>query len=227
MIEFYPYNSPIILTDTIFNDYGGHATLGTPAQRSAMYLLSEIMVSAELDTYLLPTTVTGTYSFLSTIMTEKAYVNSISQISFIDFEGRAYYTTAGTHNIYYSLRNDLFGIIDINAILTLCNCRSYLQYPYQVQITYNAGLPSGTSYQPNVLMALVTYADILVNELIGYGNESPGDIGVQQFDSLRFYREQRVNLLQHTLGSSPRAAFATKLLTPLKMRRYAALHSRF
>ena len=93
---------------------------------------------------------------------------------------------------------------------------------YNVQIVYTAGLPSGTSFRSDVLLALTTYADIVINEITGYGNEAPGDIGVQDFSNQQ-YRESRVQLLRTQFGTSARAQFASKLLTSLRKMRYVGI----
>ncbi len=59
----YSHNSAIILNDSIYTSYGGVTGSSTSAQRNAAYLLSEMAVSEALETYLLPTQVTGTYLY--------------------------------------------------------------------------------------------------------------------------------------------------------------------
>jgi hypothetical protein len=97
-----------------------------------------------------------------------------------------------------------------------------LPYPYRIDVVYNVGFSSGTSHQPKVLMALTTYASIIMNEFLGYGNEAPGDIGVQEFSNQQ-YSEKRVKLINTVFGASPRAQFAHRLLTSLRKRRYVNL----
>ena len=220
----YPYSSPIILTDAIFIAYGGHTGTTTTAQRNAAYLISEMLATEEVGSFFLPTTITGTHIPDSSPLTlDYGYVNAVNLVRFIDEEDTVYWSQAGTDNYYVSIRgNGKRGQIDIDYLVAHCNCCSAGQYPYKVQVVYNAGLQSGTSYHPDVLLALTTYADITINEIIGYGNEAPGDIGVQEFSNQQ-YKESRVALLRTTFGTSARAQFATKLLNRLRKLRYVGM----
>jgi hypothetical protein len=87
---------------------------------------------------------------------------------------------------------------------------------------YTAGLPTGTANQPDMLMALTEYAKIGINEMIGFGNEAPGDIGVQDFQNQQ-YREMRVKLLRTSFGTSAKAQFIDRLLSKYKQRRWVGL----
>ena len=223
-MNLYPYNAPIVITDTIFADYGGDITKGTSSQRRIAYRIAEMTATEELNSFLLPTTVTGTYfyPFTNPIITEYAYINQVILTRFIDTEEKIYWTVSGTTNIYVSLRDDEYGIIDVHSLIGTCNCHSNVNpYPYQVQVIYNAGLPSGTSYQPDILMGLVTYADIILNEIVGYGNEAPGDVGIESFNNQGYAEVRRIR--NTTFGASPRAMFASKMFSRLRRLRYVGL----
>jgi hypothetical protein len=71
-------------------------------------------------------------------------------------------------------------------------------------------------------MALVTYADIILQEMIGYGNEAPGDVGVQEYANQE-YREKRVGLIRTSFGTSARANFAHRMLSRLRKYRWCGL----
>jgi hypothetical protein len=73
-----------------------------------------------------------------------------------------------------------------------------------------------------MLLALTTYASIILNEIVGYGNESPGDMGVQSFSNQE-YRETRKTLLRTSFGTSARAQFAHGLITRFRKMRYVSL----
>jgi hypothetical protein len=221
----YPYNSAIILTDKLFSDYGGDSTLATNFQRSAAYFIAEMQVSEELETYLLPTIVTGTYLYNPKeefLTLENTYVTRIIKTSFLDTKEHIYWSQTGTDNIYISLRDGERGLVDIHYLVSRCNCTSIYAYPYQVQEIYQCGLTSGTTYRPDIMTALTTYADIILNELVGYGNESSGDIGVQAFNN-QGYSESRIGLIRTAFGSSARAQFIKKLLTKHRRSRYIRL----
>jgi len=224
-MKLYPYNAPIILTDTIYSLYGGHVTLGTNLTRNAAYRIAEMTASEDVGTLLLPTIVTGTFYYnpLRFITLDYEYVHRVYSVDFVDTEGDIYYTATGTMNVYTSLRDETYGILDIHQLVGNCHCNhGHLGYPYQVRVAYQAGLPSGTSFQPDMLLALTTYADIIMNEIIGYGNEAPGDIGVQDYSNQQ-YSESRVGLIRTVFGSSARAQFAHRLISKLRKNNYVGL----
>jgi hypothetical protein len=224
-LNWYPFSSAFILDDTTFTAYGGDSTLGIAAQRAACYWLAEKKVSENLNTFLKPVTVTGTFAQVgASIILDHAYINYVTTVRFIDTEEVIYFTASGTASEYFSLRNDVYGILDIHYLVAHCSvCHSHgaLNYPYQVQVVYNAGMPTGTSIMPDVLLALTTYAKLMLNEIIGYGNEAPGDVGIEEFSSQQ-YRE--VRRIQNTdFGNSPQAIFANRLLRGLRKHRYVGM----
>jgi hypothetical protein len=219
----YPYSKPIILTDALFSDYGGHIANSLDGQRNAAYLISEQQLSEDLETYLLPTIITGTYSYNPTdkfLILENTYVTKIISTSFLDTSETVYWSQAGTDNIYLSLRNSEYGLVDIHWLSKNCGC-SYA-FPYKIQEVYECGFSSGTSYKPDILLALTTYADVILNEIIGYGNEAVGDVGVQDFSNQQ-YRESRVPLIKTSFGSSARAQFVRKLIQKYRRPRYVGM----
>ena len=222
MNQIYPHTTPIILTDDIFTAYGGNTGTSTQAQRNAAYQIAEMAATQDIGTFLLPTTVTGTFAEgnLFPIITDYNYVHRVFTTSFLDFQETAYFTASGTANVHVSIRNDTRGIIDIATLIRNCACQNFFHgrgYPYQVRLSYEAGLPTGTANQPDALFGLTTYADIILAEMIGYGNEAPGDVGVQEFANQE-YREKRVMLLRTSYGTSARAQSAYKAFSRLRKR---------
>jgi len=224
-MTIYAYSTPIILTDEIYSDYGGQLDNTTDSQRDAAYLISEMQLSSELETYLLPTIVTGTYLYNPLdkfLILEHSHVQRIIRTRFIDIEEYTYWSQAGTDNIYLSLRDGERGLVDIHSILGNYSCNHSYMYPYKIEEVYEAGLPTGTANKPDILLALTTYANIVLNEIIGYGNESSGDIGVQQFSNQN-YSEARVKLLRTSFGTSARAQFIKKLIGKYIRKRWIQL----
>ena len=84
-MNFYPYSSPIILSDAIFTLYGGHTGSSVPAQRQAAYLIAEMAASDDISSFLLPTIVTGTsvYNPFRPFIFEHAFVTKIIRTRFI------------------------------------------------------------------------------------------------------------------------------------------------
>ena len=226
MNGIYPLSSAIIMDDNIYELYGGDSIKGTDSQRAAAYFIAEEAVSRDISTLLLPVIITGTYSwneYTPELITDWAYVHRVDAVRFIDTKGDIYYTITGTDNVYVSIRDQEYGIIDIQQLWRNCNCSSAASpYPYQVQVVYQAGLPTGTANHPNMLLALSTYADIVMNEIIGFGNEAPGGVGVQEFSN-QSYREIRTKLGKTGFGSSARAQFVSRLLTSFRKLRYVKL----
>ena len=217
----YPYNSPIVLTDDLFQAYGGDLTIASSAQRQAAYWLAEEKASEDIGSFLLPTNVTGTFVYSGNRYTlDHAYVRQIYSTKFLDYEDDVYFTATGPTNIYVNLYNPEMGFVDVGQAISNCGCSP--AYPYKIQFIYQAGLSSGTSFRPDVLLALSTYASIILNEIVGYGNEAPGDIGVQSFKNQE-YSETRKTLLRTTFGTSAKANFAHGLLNRLRLYRYVSL----
>jgi hypothetical protein len=212
----YPHSSPIILTDGDFVAYGGETGTSTVAQRQAAYLGAEKRVTAFLGTFLLPTTVTGTHAIDPTrnLQTKYGYVHSINSVIVRSRQFDADCTLRDTSICAY-IRNDGYGIIDPTCVFSYCPCTG-VGDNYQIQISYTAGLPTGTITQPDYLMYLVSLADIFLKEIVGDGgNESTGDIGVQSF-STEGYSEERFPLRKTTLGSSARSNWIADGLMPLR-----------
>jgi hypothetical protein len=120
---------------------------------------------------------------------------------------------------------DTFGYVDFRRVASLCGWGwwgyPYSPYilaaaPYQIQLAYVAGLPTGTANQPGIVTALTILAQIDLNEkfpgAVGV-NESVGAIGIQEFRSLD-YQEKRAEhaLVKTALGDDARSQRAKKLI---------------
>ena len=224
-MNFYPYSTPIILTDDIFQKYGGVLDASKPELREIAFVVAEEAVTDDIGTLLLPTIVTGTASWNLTnpIITDYGYVNRVDVVRFLDTQENIYFTASGTANVYVSLRDDTYGIIDIHHIFANCRCISSVNpYPYQVQYVYEAGLPTGTANNPKILLALTTYSDMVLNQIEGFGNEADGLVGVSEFKN-QDYSEKRHNLKRTIFGSSARSQFVSDLLTNLRKHRFVGL----
>jgi len=220
-MRVYPYSSAILLNDAIFQTYGGHIDGSLPQQRDAAYLAAEMAATEDLDTFLLPTIVTGTYACLpqwKKIMLDYGHVHQIYATRFYDAGGNLIWEQEGTDNINVNITSDTYGVISLDWILGGWG----VSFPHHIQVVYSAGLPTGTANKPDILLALTTYADLLLQEIIGYGNEAPGDVGVQAFSNQQ-YSETRVRLLRTSFGTSARANFASQLLTKYRKRRWVGL----
>jgi hypothetical protein len=223
MTSIYPYSSPIILTPTIFALYGGKGTGAfTPEQLDICFQQAEHQATAYIGTFLLPTIVTGTYSTVPTytqrIATDYGYVSRILDVSIKTAKltysnGAELLTDRGAAFIY----DDTFGYVDVYRLQGLCGCPNTGNYPYQYQITYEAGLPTGTATLPLMLQALTMAAQIHLNEMypgvVGV-NEGTADVGIQEFESFT-YRERRTAhaLVKNSFGGS---ATSTRIANLIK-----------
>ena len=215
----YPYDSPIILTDAIFSVYSDGLLTGS-AQKQIAYWLAEEAVSRDLNTFLLPTVVTGTYVYRPYIMLDHAYVREIKQVWFLDANNEVYFTATGSFTNCTRLLYSTYGVLDMGCcISTYC---SSCGYPYHVKVAYEAGLTSGTSYQPNVLLALTLTASLFLNDLQGYGDAGVGSYPIIKYSNQE-YSETRMGMIFTVYGGSPTSQFIYKLLSGLRVRRYVGI----
>ena len=220
MDKAYPFVSGQVLTDDIFADYGGDLIGSTPLQRNGAYFVAEEWASNHIGTPIATATITGTYFYPQvggTIQLDWMYLQNIVEIRFFDNGGSNYHTIAGTANYDVAIRNRARSIIDIFAIYGNCQGCGVSYAPYQFQIVYVAGLPATRTAAPNVTIALVEIAKMVINELRGYGNESVGGVGIEAFKNQGYF-EKRTALINTVFGSSAKAQWITKLLGGVRRR---------
>lgn len=236
-MQLYPFNSAIILNDANYVDYGGLTGTFSHNQLLSSYWLAEMQVTAYIGTPLLPVVVTGTYAYQGTprIATDYGYVSQLLAVHILSQNAFSsscnLKSTVGCGFIY----NDTFGYIDVKQVMNSCNI-AYAGYwgvpfptfppmyppmynqsfPYQFQIAYEAGLPTGTANQPGIMEALTILAQIDLNEkspgLVDV-NEGIGDIGIQSFRSIDYAETRKANSLVNTaLGNSAQSMRAKKLI---------------
>lgn len=223
----YPYSSPIILNDTVFVNYGGQVGSFTAGQLAAAYITAEMQATSHIGTLLKPTIVTGTFGYMGTnvIGTDYGYVHRILGVTILSKDNLTTCSMDETASCAY-IWNDTFGYIDITCMLTQCGCPASVVYPYQYRIAYEAGLPTGTSTMPSMLLALTMAAQITLNE-IAYpsANESTGDIGVTEFSSQQ-YSEKRKELKRTAFGNSAKANKVAQLIDSTVMKARPMLYFR-
>jgi hypothetical protein len=217
-MQIYPFQNPIILNDQIFSQYGGKGTGSfTSAQLQASYQMAEQQTVAYIGTFLLPTIITGTFLTTQTttqrVATDYGYVSRILDVTVLTEKitlsgGCELLKSKGGAFIY----EDTFGYIDIYRLQTVfgINYNPYpyggflpisTNFPYQFQVAYEAGLPTGTSTLPLMLQAMTMAAQIHLNEMfpgvVGM-NEAIGDAGVQEFQSFRYNERRTAHALRRT-----------------------------
>lgn len=198
-MQEYPYNSPLILTDPIFLQYGGQTGTSTAVQRQAAYHLAEIQMTEHLKAYLVPTIVTGSAFWVggTKFNAEFGYITRVLQASAQYIDG---INPLDTNIVTGSalIRNGRDGLVDI---ILPCAYGTI----YSTTLVYESGLATGTVTHPNILAALSLAAQINLNEWdVSLANEGVADIGIQTFSN-QSYSEGR-KFLRHTVfGSSARA----------------------
>lgn len=221
-MQIYPYSSPIILSDSVFTMYGGQTGTFGAAQRNAAYVIAEQQATTHIGAFLLPTIVTGTFPYSSRIPTDYGYVSRVLSVGVLSKSSNCVLQSASGCVFVWE---DTFGYLDPSCIINSCNCAGW-SIPYQFQIAYESGLPTGTANQPGSLLALTMAATISLNEMIFPSqNEAVGDVGVQEFSSID-YSEKRVALGRNAFGSSAKAQKIAQLLNSTIKRAKKSLRLR-
>jgi hypothetical protein len=223
----YPYNLPIFLTDTVFQNYGGQTGTSTAFARAAAYYIAEKEMSSHLHTLLQPTDVSGSYNWNAGNPFEMdwGYINSIYGVSVNTNLNTTYIYSVNDMARAVFIRNAKYGIVNISSwpmmyqITSTAYPVASLQ-PYSILVTYNAGLPSGTSMQPDMMWCLTMAAQMVLNDMSVDGsmaNEAPGGIGITKFAN-ELYSESRTALGQSIFGASPISQNITRLVANLRAR---------
>jgi hypothetical protein len=226
-MKLYPHNAPIILNDSVFTEFGGQTGSYSASQRNLAYRIAEQQATTFLNTLLLPTIVTGTFGYQSRIVTDYGYVNRVLAVNILSRDNWTNCTLQSDSGCVF-VWEDTFGYLDVSCVANYCGCGGS-PTPSQVQVVYEAGLPTGVASQPAVLLALTMAATISLNEMIfPSANESTGDIGVKEFTSMGYsgYSEKRVGMQQNAFGSSAKAVKIGQLLSSTIRRARPKLYLR-
>lgn len=190
---------------------GGQTGSFTNTQRQNAYRIAEQQATTFLNTFLLPTIVTGTFGYQSRIVTDYGYVSRVLSVNILSKDSLTTCNLQSDTGCVW-VWEDTFGYLDVSCVVNNCNCGTIL-FPYQVQVVYEAGLPTGVANQPAVLLALTMAAQISLYEMAyPSANETTGDVGVQEFSSMG-YSEKRVKLGRNAFGSSAKAAKIGQLIS--------------
>lgn len=214
----YPYYAPIILTDTIFEAYGGDTAPYSTNQLSIGYWLAEQQMTQHLGAYLTPTLVSGTYPYdypgqrLRLDHGEILLVNSVQY----GYASCNCVITSSAGCAFIEDAKQGYLILD-NGLWSMCTC--FAGWPFNVTIVDTSGFSSGTVYQPDILLGLVLAAKIDLAELFDpFGLEGgAGDPGIQEWSD-GSHRESRVKLGTNIFGNTPIANKIKKLTLRLANR---------
>ena len=225
-VDYY-HVAPVILTDDMFFEYNPTIiATGTYTQRRSSYIMAEQQMMQHLQTFLIPTTVTGAYLWplpAERIRLDHGFVSSIDRIVVTSLDN--YCSCDVTENAACALIRSGWGVIDAlvisSAVRAGCgSCGAHGGY-YHALVTYTAGYPTGTSSQDVSLhMGLSKIAEVALNEIIdpGASEGGPGDPGIKAWSSLG-YSETRQELQSYPFGSGPMANYVARIVRHLKKRR--------
>lgn len=226
-MQLYPYNYPIILNNTNFLLYGGQTGSYVQAQLDAAYLIAEQQATTYINAFLLPTIITGTFGMSTRIVTDYGYVSRVLGVNILSRDSIVNCSLRSDNGCAF-IWEDTFGYLDVQCIMNYCGCRGVI-VPYQIQVAYGSGLPTGIASQPAMLLALTMAATISLNEMVfPSANESTGDIGVREFTSMGYsgYSEKRVGMQQNAFGSSAKAVKIGQLISSTIKRAIPKLYLR-
>lgn len=216
---------PQVLTEALFTAYGGYTGTATSAQITAAFCVGEQLIQQQIGTFLTPTSVTGTLvsalALMGPFTLDHSYLRTIDGVvlrcedASCDCDTTDY--TACAH-----IKSFEQSVIELRlGTSTCCGSCSCCRRPLSFWIDYTAGLPAGeAAAAPTMVLALTTIADIALQQITdpGASEGGPGDPGVQKWGSFT-YREERVPLIVHAVGSSARANYAANLVVPWRIKR--------
>lgn len=224
--------TPQILTDDIFVAYGGQTGTTTPAQRQAAYAIAEGQAATEIGTFVAPTVVTGTHSWPplgQPLQLPYTYLNSLTSVTAIheagcdcaddsvEIEGCAWILDADGGLL--SLRecgNTL------KASCSGCGCWGVNSSAFQVRVVYTAGLSESAADDPRLLSALVTAAQLALDQMTDpeAAAGGAGDPGIKSFSSLTYSETRAEGSYKTTaFGSSAQANYAANMLKAFRYKK--------
>ncbi len=202
----YPYNSSVVLTDSIFVKFGGQIGTSTSQQREMAYLLAEDQMTEHLSTFLIPTIITGSIALLGNglFSTEYGHVRQVFSVSVESVRQLSPLQTE-IHTGSALIRNAEHGYLEV-----FVGCSNF--WMSKSYAAYESGFSTGTSNQPLMLSALTLAAQINLNEMdVSLANEGVADVGIQRFSN-QSYSEERKFLGNTVFGNSATAQRIARLV---------------
>lgn len=216
----YLYNTPQILTDSIFVLYGGQTGTSSPMQREIAYTLAEEQMVEHIGAYLVPTTITGTHFWRGKGPVELDY-GWIRQVHRVTISSVDWADCCNIVDVTgcYAVRNSQYGYLDVAYILNCAGCTQIIGLPpYQIEVVYETGFATGTYTAKSMLQALTLAAQINLNEIdISLSNESTADVGVEFFIN-QGYHERRRKVPNTVFGNSPIAGRIARMVNKFRAR---------
>lgn len=219
----YFHLAPVILSDSLFFAMRPDAVLtGTSAAREASYIIAESMMVEHLGTFLLPTTITGTLSYFpgrGRVRIPHHNLHSVDQVLVWSRDSSCNCTLTSTDGCANMIGS--WGVVDLRVINSAyirgCGGGPAASPPYKYEVTWTAGLPTGTAALDKRLhLALALQAEEILKDFTDPGAHEggPGDAGIQGFSTLG-YQETRVKLKDTTFGQTAMGNYVARMVKHL------------
>lgn len=222
---------PQILTEQIYARYNGWSGSATSEQLQDAFTAGETDMQTYLGTYLVPTTLTGTFQFP---YTDNRLLLPVSEVTWVGtptvlltnvFNGQL---VSVTDQAAAFINADGSGVINMQILLQFLWTRcAFDGMPYQVQLPYTAGYPAGyLASQPAFLMGLVKAAELNLQQILDPGRAEGGlgNAGIIAWSSLK-YSERRTDksVRGSVFGNSVTANWIARKVEPFRKRRLRKL----
>jgi hypothetical protein len=230
---YFPYlvTGTSVLTDDIFTAYGGNTDSSTAGQRAAAYQIAEQFAIEEVGTFLIPTTMSGTFAWPidDRLLLPHTHLRSVSSVTAIHESG----CDCADDQVELSgcawVMDYQAGIVSLrecgarsSSPSIACGCAYIAEgSPLLYQIVYEAGIQDGlVSANASALMGLTMAADLALEQIIDpEGAEGgPGDPSLTNFSDTG-YSATRQFLMMTAFGGSPKANYAARMLQPIKYKK--------
>jgi hypothetical protein len=231
---FLPYlvTGTSVLTEAIFESFGGQTGTTTQAQRDNAFQIAEQFAIEEIKTFLVPTTISGTFAWPQYDLRfnlPHTHVRSVTSLTAIHEAG----CDCANDQVELSgcawIIDNQAGIVDLRQCgdqvgqpSIACGCTYRLHgEPLLYQIVYEAGIEAGrVAANSSALMGLTVAAELALEQIIdpSAAEGGPGDPSLTNFSDTG-YSAKRQFLVMTAFGGSPRANYAARMLAPLKFKR--------
>lgn len=225
-VEYY-HLAPVILTDPLFFEANPSlCETGTSTMRQSAYLIAEQQMMQYLGTFLVPTTVTGTYLWpvpMRPVMLDHTHIKSIDRLVVTSFDDSCDCDVTENDGCA-NIRDSMHGYIDprVTSYAVRASCGCGPGDFYQIIATYTAGLPTGTAANDHGLhQALGMLAAMHLQEMLQPGSQESMQ-GITSW-SADGYSETRGAARYTAFGMSSRAQYVAQLVKHLKPFRVLSL----
>lgn len=208
---------PQILTEAIYDEYNGYSGSLSASQLSNAFVIAESMMVSEIGSYLVPTSVTGSYPIPihGKIRLSKGNIISVDGVSMLYDDGCDNCVLSSLDGCAF-ITDRLIGVIVPRASGCWRVC-VHSGWPYLVQVAFTSGLASGYALTDRRLLQALTMAASLVARQM----ENPNlvvDSAIIAWSSLRYSERTKETMLRNTaFGGGPISNTIARLVSHLKV----------